>query len=62
MALPLDDFLVYITIGALMCGIGLIIGYYLTIRYYAGRFMAVASECSQQDSLVPLITEMERES
>jgi len=62
MAQPLDVLLAYITIGALMCGIGLIAGYFLTSRYYSERFMVVVRECSQQDSLVPLISEMEHES
>lgn len=57
-----NDFLVYSVIGILTFAIGLIIGYILLQRYYMGRFVSVAQECSEADSLVPLIGELERES
>jgi len=56
------DIVVYSVIGALMFGIGLLLGYLSLRRYYAQRFIVVAKECSDADSLVPLIGELERES
>jgi hypothetical protein len=56
------DIFVYAVIGALMFGIGLLIGYFSLSRYYAQRFVVIAQKCSDADSLVPLIGELERES
>jgi hypothetical protein len=56
------DIAVYAVIGALMFGIGLIIGYLSLRRYYGTRFVVVAQACSDADSLVPLVAELERES
>jgi hypothetical protein len=56
------DFLIYAGIGILMCGIGMIIGYYLLTGYYSRRFLVVAQQCSNADSVVPFIEELERES
>ena len=56
------DFAVYAVIGALMFGTGLLLGYVVLRRYYAQRFIIVAQKCSDADSLVPLVGELERES
>jgi hypothetical protein len=41
---------------------GLIVGYLSLRRYYGTRFLIVAQACSDADSLVPLVAELERES
>ncbi len=56
------DFLIYTGIGILMCGIGIIIGYFLLTGYYNRRFLTVAQQCSDADSVVPIVEELERES
>ncbi len=58
----MDDLQVYVIIGILMFMIGLILGYLLMKGYYEKRFLKVADECEKVDTIVPLITEMERES
>jgi hypothetical protein len=58
----MDDLQVYVIIGILMFVIGLILGYLLMNQYYGKRFLKVAGECEKVDTIVPLITEMERES
>lgn len=58
----MDDLQVYVIIGILMFIIGLMLGYLLMKRYYENRFLEVARECEKVDTIVPLITEMERES
>jgi hypothetical protein len=55
------DFLIYIAIGILMCGIGMIIGYFLLTGYYDRRLLVVAAQCSDADSAVPMVEELERE-
>ena len=52
----------YIAIGALAFGIGLIGGYIALSRYYEKRFLIIGKACSDSDSLVPLLDELERES
>ena len=52
----------YIVIGILTFMIGLLLGNLVTNAYYSRRFIAVAEDCSKDDSLVPLIAELERES
>ncbi len=56
----MDDLQVYVIIGILMFMIGLILGYLLMKGYYEKRFLKVADECEKVDSIVPLITEIER--
>ncbi|HEX3001724.1 MAG TPA: hypothetical protein VHN82_05065 [Methanoregula sp.] len=56
------DLLIYIGIGIIMFTIGMIIGYQLLIMYYTKRFMVIAKECSDADSVVPLVDELARES
>ncbi|KUL04175.1 MAG: Uncharacterized protein XE11_0760 [Methanomicrobiales archaeon 53_19] len=52
----------YVAIGALAFGIGLVGGYIALSRYYTKRFLIVGKECSDKDSLIPLLDEIERES
>jgi hypothetical protein len=56
------DLLIYIGIGIIMFTIGMIIGYQLLIMHYTKRFVIVAKECSDADSVVPLVDELARES
>ncbi|MCQ8893862.1 MAG: hypothetical protein NQU46_04445 [Methanolinea sp.] len=58
----MDELSIYLVIGVLMFGIGLVAGFLLMSTYYSKRFLAVARECERADSIAPLITEMERES
>ncbi len=55
------DLLIYIGIGILTFAIGMIIGYQLLIMHYTRRFMIIAAECSDADSLVPMVDELARE-
>jgi hypothetical protein len=56
------DLLIYIGIGILMFAIGMIVGYQLLIMHYTRRFMTLAKECSDTDSVIPLVDELEKES
>ena len=57
----LTDLLIYIGIGVITFTIGLILGYQLLIMYYTNRFVTLAKECSDVDSVIPLIDELEKE-
>ena len=57
----LTDLLIYIGIGILTFAIGMILGYQLLIMHYTRRFMIIAAECSDADSLVPMVDELARE-
>ncbi|MEI7650203.1 MAG: hypothetical protein WCJ47_10920 [Methanomicrobiales archaeon] len=61
MAELFTDILIYIGIGILTFAIGMIIGYQLLIMHYTRRFMIIAAECSDADSLVPMVDELARE-
>jgi len=61
MAEIFTDLLIYIGIGILMFAIGMIVGYQLLIMHYTRRFMIIAEECSDADSLVPMVDELARE-
>ncbi len=61
MAELLTDLLIYIGIGILTFAIGMILGYQLLIMHYTRRFMIIAAECSDADSLVPMVDELARE-
>lgn len=61
MADLLTDLLIYIGIGIITFTIGIILGYQLLIMYYTKRFMVVAKECSDSDTVVPLVDELARE-
>jgi len=58
----LTDLLIYTGIGIITFTIGMILGYQLLIMYYTKRFVAVAKECSDTDSLIPIVDELARES
>jgi len=57
-----SDIVIYIVIGVLSFIIGIIAGYLLLSSYYSRRFFVVGKACSEADSLVPLIMELEKES
>jgi hypothetical protein len=61
MADLLTDLLIYIGIGIITFTIGMILGYQLLIMYYTKRFVILAKECSDVDSVVPLVDELEKE-
>ena len=56
------DLLIYIGIGIITFAIGMILGYHLLVLHYTKRFLVVARECSDADSVVPLVDELARES
>jgi hypothetical protein len=58
----LTDILIYTGIGIITFTIGIILGYQLLIMYYTRRFMVIAKECSDVDSVIPIIDELTRES
>ena len=60
MAEMFTELLIYIGIGILMFAIGMIVGYQLLIMHYTRRFMIIAAECSDADSLVPMVDELAR--
>jgi hypothetical protein len=61
MADMLTDLLIYIAIGIMTFAIGAIIGYQLLVMYYAKRFMVIAQECFDVESVIPIIDELARE-
>ncbi len=61
-SVEMGDLVVYTVIGILTFIIGFLMGNLATDAYYQRRFIAVAEDCSTDDSLVPLIAELERES
>jgi len=61
MADLLTDFLIYIGFGVIMFSIGIILGYQLLMIHYTKRFMVLAKECSDTDSVVPIVDELTRE-
>ena len=61
MADMLTDLLIYIGIGILTFAIGFIVGYQLLIAYYTRRFTVLAKECSDTDSVIPLVDELQKE-
>ena len=62
MADMFTDLLIYIGIGVITFAIGMVLGYQLLVMYYTKRFLVVAKECSDTDSVVPLVDELARES
>lgn len=62
MADMFTDLLIYIGIGVITFAIGMILGYQLLVVYYTKRFLVIAKECSDADSVVPLVDELARES
>lgn len=61
MADLLTDLLIYIAIGIMTFAIGYIIGYQLLVMYYSRRFMDIAQQCYDTDSVIPIIDELTRE-
>jgi hypothetical protein len=61
MADMFTDLLIYIGIGILTFTIGMILGYQLLIMYYTRRFMVLAKECSDTDSVIPIVDELAKE-
>ncbi|MFA4826542.1 MAG: hypothetical protein WC593_15435 [Methanoregula sp.] len=61
MAEMFTDLLIYVGIGVLTFMIGYIIGYQLLMMYYTKRFMVIAGQCSDADSVVPMIDELAKE-
>jgi hypothetical protein len=61
MADMLTDFLIYIGIGIMTFAIGTILGYQVLMMYYKKRFMVIATECYETDSVIPIIDELARE-
>ncbi|MFZ1126876.1 hypothetical protein [Methanoregula sp.] len=57
----LTDLLIYIGIGIIMSSIGMIIGHQLLTIYYSKRFVVLAKECSDTDSIVPIVDELAKE-
>jgi hypothetical protein len=57
----LTDLLIYIGFGIIMFSIGMIIGHQVLKLYYSKRFMVLAKECSDADSVVPIVDELARE-
>jgi hypothetical protein len=55
------DLLIYIGIGVITSIIGGVLGYQLLIMYYTKRFISLAKECSDTDSVIPLVDELEKE-
>ncbi len=62
MADMFTDLLIYIGIGVITFAIGMVLGYQLLVMYYTKRFLVVAKECSDADSVVPIVDELSRES
>jgi hypothetical protein len=55
------DLLIYTAIGIMTFAIGLIIGYYLLMRHYTRRFLVLARDCTEAESVIPLVDELARE-
>ncbi len=61
MADLVTDLLIYSAIGIMTFAIGTILGYQLLIMYYSKRFMVIAEQCYNADSVIPIIDELTRE-
>ncbi len=61
MADMLTDLLIYIGIGIMTFAIGMILGYQLLMMYYNRRFIVIAEQCYEVDSVIPIIDELARE-
>lgn len=58
----MDDIVIYLISAVIMVIVGVIVGYQVTVRYYAKRFIVVAKQCEKVQTIAPLIAELERES
>ncbi len=56
------ELLIYLAIGILTFFIGYFSGHISIQGYYRRKFREVAEACEKEDSIVPLIIELERES
>jgi hypothetical protein len=61
MADMITDLFIYIGIGIMTFAIGTILGYQILMTYYKRRFMIIAKECYEADSVIPIIDELARE-
>jgi len=61
MADMLTDLIIYIGIGIMTFAIGIILGYQLLMMYYDRRFIVIAEQCYEVDSVIPIIDELARE-
>ena len=61
MADMLTDLLIYIAIGIMTFAIGTIVGYQILTMYYTKRFMVIAKQCFDVESVIPIIDELTRE-
>jgi hypothetical protein len=57
----LTDLLIYIGFGVIMFSIGMIVGTQLLNTYYGKHFMGVAQQCSETDSVIPIVDELIKE-
>jgi hypothetical protein len=57
----LTDLLIYIGFGVITFSIGMIVGSQLLNMYYKKRFAVVAQQCSEADSVIPIIDELIKE-
>ncbi|MEN6396314.1 MAG: hypothetical protein ABFC78_07515 [Methanoregula sp.] len=57
----LTDLLIYIGFGIIMFSIGMIVGFQVLKHHFSKRFMVLAKDCSDTDSLVPLVDELAKE-
>lgn len=57
----LTDLLIYVGIGIITFAIGMILGYQILIMYYTKRFMEIAKQCSDADSVIPIVDELAKE-
>jgi len=57
----LTDLLIYVGIGIITFAIGMILGYQILIMYYTRRFMEIAKQCSDADSVIPIVDELAKE-
>lgn len=55
------DLVIYIGIGFMTFVIGLILGYLILTEYYKKRFLVIARQCADEDSAVPIVDELARE-
>ncbi|MDD4482773.1 MAG: hypothetical protein PHD55_00215 [Methanoregula sp.] len=57
----ITDLLIYIGFGVITFSIGMIVGYQLLNHHYGRRFMVIAQQCSEADSVIPIVDELIKE-
>ncbi|WAI00296.1 hypothetical protein [Methanogenium organophilum] len=60
--ISMEDLWIYLGIAVVCIAIGCAGGYYGFSLHFKKRFLAVADECRDVDSIEPLIDELERQS